>query len=723
VVEESTISNLEPDRLRKILTACKPIYILPRDAIADSVISPAMSVSSQVDIMMGFFSSQSFAEIAPGLAAFLNKSNECLRLIISPYLSETDQRALRDGLFHSSQISDEAIERLIPDKDALANHTLACLAWLISSGRLSVKVALMKDALFHSKVWLFCDGEEHAALHGSANMTGKGLRGNREQLSLARSWMNMDAAETCRELEEEFELLWSGSDAECIVMELSQAIQEKIVQDFKGERQPSEDDFRRLWRRAHGLSEEPVNAADLLAEEGNRRFHVPKWLEYRDGEYSHQGRAIDAWFSSGNRGVLEMCTGSGKTLTALTAAKLLHEKVGPLLIVVSAPYNVLISQWCSEIEMFGLRPLNMTEIGGPSQRSQALLQARRRLKKGVTDCEAVVVSNDMLCTKDFRDQVEQFPGPKMLIADECHNLGAANFITNPPEFFDYRLGLSATPVRQYDAEGTAQLFAYFGEPCFSYTLEEAIGNCLTPYEYHVRFVELSANEMAEWREISDIISRLAWKLESGDKDSYLDSLLLRRRKILETAHSKLDALRSLISEVGPKNLKYTLIYATDKDPEQLNAVNSMLNSQGVFFHQLTAEETSVPGRSRAILERFRTGDLQVLTAKRVLDEGVNVPQIMRAYILASTTVRRQWVQRRGRLLRTCKAIGKEFAVIHDLVALPPSAELRKNLDADAKKIINAELDRVWEFARLSKNAANRDGPFEAVEAMRALVGG
>jgi superfamily II DNA or RNA helicase len=342
----------------------------------------------------------------------------------------------------------------------------------------------------------------------------------------------------------------------------------------------------------------------------------------------------------------------------------------------------------------------MTEIGGPSERSQALLQARRRLKKGVTACEAVVVSNDTLCTKDFRDQVEKFPGPKMLIADECHNLGAANFITNPPEFFDYRLGLSATPVRQYDAEGTAQLFAFFGEPCFSYTLEEAIGNCLTPYEYHVTFVELSADEMAEWREISEKISRLAWKLESGDKDSYLDSLLLRRRKILETAHSKLDALRSLISEFGPRNLKYTLIYATDKDPEQLNAVNSMLNAQGVFFHQLTAEETSAPKRSRAILERFQAGDLQVLTAKRVLDEGVNVPQIMRAYILASTTVRRQWVQRRGRLLRTCKAIGKEFAVIHDLVALPPSEELRNNLDTDAKKIINAELDRVWEFARL-----------------------
>ncbi|WP_407696793.1 DEAD/DEAH box helicase family protein [Sedimentitalea xiamensis] len=673
--------------------------------------------------MMGFFSSKSFAEIAPGLAAFLNNSKECLRLIISPYISESDQEALKEGLLQSSQLAEESIERLIPDADELTDHTLRCLAWLISNGRLSVKVALMKDALFHSKVWLFRDEDTHVALHGSANMTGKGLRGNREQLSLARSWMNDEADEACRELEAEFDLLWSGSDPDCAVIELSRAMQDRIVQDFKGEHQPTEDDFNRLWRRAHGLDDKPINIDDLLAQEDDRRFRIPEWLQYRTGEYAHQGKAIDAWFEAGRRGVLEMCTGSGKTLTALTAAQLLHEEVGPLLIVVSAPYNVLISQWCSEIELFGLRPENMTEAGGPAARSQSLAQARRRLKRGVSLCEAIVVSNDTLCTKEFQEQIQSFSGAKLLIADECHNLGAASFTSDPPEFFDYRLGLSATPVRQYDAEGTAQLFKFFGEPCFSFTLEQAIGVCLTPYEYHVTFVELNAEEMAEWREISEKISRLAWKLDSGEKDGYLDALLLKRRKILETAQAKLDALRQLISEFGPRNLRYTLIYATDKDPEQLGSVNNMLNSQGVFFHQLTAEETSAPKKSRAILDRFQAGDLQVLTAKRVLDEGVNVPQIMRAYILASTTVRRQWVQRRGRLLRTCKAIGKEFAVIHDLVALPPSEELSSNLDTDAKKIINGELDRVWEFARLSKNAANTGGSFEAVEHMRALVGG
>ena len=714
--------------LEDAVAGAKPLFLLPKDDVATDVISPAMKASEDVAIMMGFFSSASFAEIAPGLATFLQRSTRPLRLIISPYLSAEDREAFQNGLRDAEALGEGAVMRLIPEADELSAHTLSCLAWLISSGRLQVKIALMRDALFHPKVWLFHDDHKIAALHGSANMTGKGLRKNREQLSLARSWRSEEALQTCNDLAQEFEVLWSGGDDDCVTVDLSKAIADKVLREFKGSKEPDEEDFNQLWRKAHNLSEEPIDISSLLAGEEARGFSIPDWLKYREGDYAHQGEAIDKWEAQGNRGILEMCTGSGKTLTALVGAKLLFDRVGPLLIVVSAPYNVLVRQWCNEIGLFGLRAINMSEVGGAASRSRELAAARRRLRKSVSDSEAVVVSIDTLCTKEFQEEIAKFPGPKLLIADECHNLGAANFIGNPPEFFDYRLGLSATPVRQYDDEGTDELFAFFGEPssgetCFQYTLEQAIGVCLTPYDYHVTFVELNSDEMAQWREISDKIAQLSWKIKAGEKDPYLDSLFLKRRRVLETAASKIDALESLLAEIGPRNLRYSLIYATDKDPAQLQAVNDLLNSEGVFFHQLTSEETGNPKKSKRILDGFQEGKLQVLTAKRVLDEGVNVPQIMSAYILASTTVKRQWVQRRGRLLRTCKAIGKESAVIHDLVALPPEAELRNLVDKDAKKIVNSELDRVWEFARLSQNAAQTGGPFEAVERMRALVGG
>ena len=719
------ISSIQDTPLFAALANSKPLFILPRDNVAETVISPAMAAAEDVSIMMGFFSSGSFAEIAPGLAAYLVNSDKPLRLIVSPFISQADQEALKSGTLNAEVYATATMESLIPDEDQLANHTLHCLAWLIQCGRLQVRIALVKDALFHSKVWLLNQQSASVALHGSANMTEQGLRGNREQLSLARNWRGSESDEIIKELSFEFETLWAGGDQDCITLALPDAIAGRIVREFRGDKQPTEKEFSRLWRSAHALSDDPVEVGQLVQKETNRTFQIPDWLVFQSGDYQHQGRAIAAWREQQNRGILEMCTGAGKTLTALAGAKLLYDQTGPLLIVVAAPYKVLLDQWCSEIQQFGLRPINMSSAGGKAGRERELAMARRRLARNLSVSEAIVVSNDTLCTEEFQAKLMAFPGPKLLIADECHNLGASGFISSPPEFFDYRLGLSATPVRQYDDEGTDHLFSFFGDPCFTYSLEEAIGTCLTPYDYHVTFVELDSEEMGEWRELSSKISKLAWKISVGENDEYLASLLLKRRKILETASSKVSALRELIDDADPQSLKYTLIYTTDKDPQQLQSVNDLLSSKNVFFHQLTAEETAQPSKSKAILDRFQKGDLQVLTAKRVLDEGVNVPQIMRAYLLASTTVRRQWVQRRGRLLRTCKAIGKDAAVIHDIVALPPGSENkeRATIDPDEKKIINAELDRVWEFARLSRNAAESGGPFEAVERMREIVGG
>lgn len=703
-----------------MLNGAEPLYLLPKDDVAELVISPALAVSDHADIMIGFFASQSLAEIAPGLASYLIATTEPLRLIVSPFLTAEDQLALTDADAIGA-LAETKFVGALPNADALGRHTLECLAWLVSLGRLQIKIALMRDALFHPKVWLFNDGRDRATLHGSANMTGAGLGRNREQLSLSRSWNGGDGLRTCNRLAEEFELLWGGGDVDCIVIDLPQAIADRLIEHYKSDHMPGEDDFRRLWRRAQGLPEAMQAVEPAATGHRKHEFRIPDWLNYRTGDFAHQGKAIDAWRAAKRRGILEMCTGSGKTLTAMVGAHDLHTDVGPLMMVVSAPYKVLLQQWCNEIALFGLSPINLSEESGAKGREQAISNVRRRLRLGITPAEVLVVSNDILCTVDFVDQVAKFDGPKLLIADECHNLGAAGFINRPPTCFDYRLGLSATPMRQYDEDGSAALLDYFGPVCFGYRLEDAIGRCLTPYDYHVHFVPLTDSEMSDWRDLSDQIARLAWKIDAGMKDEQLNRLLLKRRCVLETAASKMEKLADLLAQEDERKLRFTLIYATDKDPQQLDQVNELLNRRHIIFHQLTAAETSNPALSRRILDRFQNGSLQVLTAKRVLDEGVNVPQIERAYILASTTVRRQWVQRRGRLLRQCPAIGKTHAVIHDLVALPPEAYEGKRMDSEAKKIVNAELDRVWEFARLSQNGASNGGPFASVEELRALL--
>ena len=228
-----------------------------------------------------------------------------------------------------------------------------------------------------------------------------------------------------------------------------------------------------------------------------------------------------------------------------------------------------------------------------------------------------------------------------------------------------------------------------------------------------------------WRigsELTRQIGKHAWRIKADDENSYLDNLLRQRRLVLETASSKVEALKSLIEAQNPRNIRHALVYATDKDPEQLKVVNSLLADRGFLFHQLTQEETASRDRTNSILSSFQDGIIQILTAKRVLDEGINIPQIKLAYLLASTTVRRQWIQRRGRLLRNCKAIDKTHAVIHDFVVVPPlNAVATRQPDRDSRQIVRFELNRLWEFARLSRNGPAPDGPYDAVERLQTLA--
>jgi len=714
-------SAVDPRRsgLEEALNKAAPLYLLPQDDALGEALIPAFMTADSVDCMMGFFSSSSLAQLAPGLAEYLSRSEAPLRLIISPYLGSEDKEAMRRATNKELvEMGSELLVKGLPDADALSTHTLDCLVWLLRRERLQIRIALMREALFHPKVWIFRQCSYTAVLHGSSNMTNMGLARNREQLTVSRNWKGEEAAYHVAAFEGEFNSLWSGSDATCLVFDLPTAVRTRLLRDYGKGPAPSPSDFRRLWRRAQKLSE--TNPHELPISRS--ALGIPSSINYRRGEYAHQGEAVDAWVRAGNRGILEMATGSGKTITAMICASLLQEGHDKLLVVVSAPYRPLITQWCSEIPSFGVRPINLAGAGGPAGRDRAIKEACRRLHLGISAAEVLVVSNATLCTPEFISSIERAKIPSLLIADECHNLGAATFVKNPPTIFSYRLGLSATPIRQYDEHGTEELIRFFGCICYQFTLEDAIGKCLTPYDYYVHSVHLNSQEMDEWRELSAEIGSLAWKLEQGQSDPTLDSLLRKRRLVLETAEEKIHCLSGLLDNEDTSKMRYALIYATDKDPGQLEKVNQLLNDRHVLFHQVTNEETAKNQVASAILEQFQSGELQFLTAKRVLDEGVNIPQIKTAYLLASTTVRRQWIQRRGRLLRTCRAIEKTHATIHDFVVLPPNFKRTDvSLDSDARKIVRSECERVWEFARLSRNGADRGGAYRMIQSLQASL--
>lgn len=695
----------------RLVPDIKPLYILPDDPFTEEVLIPCFKSSSQVDCMMGFFSSEVLVPLAPGLATFINCSQESFRLVISPLLRDEDRIAIEKGVTSPEDIARSLLHEIVVTEDLIEQHTLECLSWLLRRGRVEIKIALMKKALFHPKVWLFREGNDLIAAHGSSNMTFSGIQNNIEQIAIAKSWMNPTQDYTIDKFSDQFGRLWHNEDDNCVVIPIPQAIRDKLLQTYRSDTPPTEVNLRKLYARATvsvAESPETYNTFEL----NHPSFAIPSTLQYDEGPYEHQGKAVNAWCEAGYRGVLEMATGSGKTITAMICAHRLYDEHKPLLIVVTAPYVPLIQQWCDEISPFGIRAVDLTAAAGARGRAKELARIKRRLRGESNDVAAVVVSHRTLCDTAFKSEIEEFDCTTLLIADEVHNLGSEGFTTDLPTFFDYRLGLSATPIRQYDEEGTQAIFSFFGNVVFQFTLEEAIGRCLVEYDYFVHQVKLTQDEMDEWYALTEKIKAQAWRQKNDEADDYLTKLLRDRRAILENAENKPAALEAVLMLNDPRTFRHTLIYASDKAPEQLQAVNALLNSRGVRFHQLTHEETANREKTAEIIHAFQDGKLGVLTAKRVLDEGVNIPQIERAFILASTTVERQWIQRRGRLLRKCRETGKTHSEIHDFIALPPGMN---GLDNEERTVVRSELARIREFASLARNAGRNDGPLNIID--------
>jgi superfamily II DNA or RNA helicase len=663
--------------------------------------------------MFGFFSSGSLREIAPGLAEFIAGPKRTIQMIISPHLNADDIRALDEGTSTSLDVMSRRLQELLGEARVTANalslHTLTCLSYLLASGRIEIRIARVRNGLFHPKVWIFKSDSDTMIAHGSSNLTVQGLTRNVEIVRIEKSWKGLDQKEVIDTFRGEFDTLWANRDPATEIMPIPQAIRERILQEFTGDRPPTPGDFE---------ATQAATEATAPAGRANQTLTIPPGLNYSSGPFRHQGDAVIEWERAGRKGILAMATGSGKTITALIAAKRLLDSHKPLFLVISAPYKVLITQWEDEVRLFGVEPVPLGAQSNNSSRVARLGRAVDALRVGAAQIEVAIVTEDLLTDNSFRAFLAAVPNDvnTMLIADEVHNLGALRFTSDPPTRFDFRLGLSATPRRQYDPAGTALLFNFFGPPVFEYTLEQAIGTCLVRYEYFLHPVELTEFEFQDWKDKTAQLGRAGFGADdadpsdSGPMSADVQRLLNARRAILESAERKMPALRTSLSDQLKADISHTLIYTTDKNPQQLIDVNLLLQADlGILFHQLTAEETAAPDRAKVILARFADGQLQVLTCKRVLDEGVNIPQIVRAHLLASNTVERQWIQRRGRILRKCAAIDKQLAYLHDYIVVPPV------IDAGSRGILMGELKRAHEFARLAENAGDRNGPLDVIQ--------
>lgn len=676
----------------------KIYYSLPKENITDEIFIPAIQASKSLDIMTGWFSSGAIAELSTGLSYFLKNTNGRVRIVTCPVISNQDQIAIEKGAKNPPEVLADFFSNYIDDvysKTALEKHSLNCMSYLISEKRLEIKLAYMKDkkALFHKKINILCDDNDTLVITGSTNFTPKGLRRNEEQANLHRSWASSDENNTIIQIKNEFKSSWEKGNTDSYVLcNITDAIKNNIVEKYQLDRIPKVKDYNALI--------EGITNKNLLKELESNSFHLPNYINYDSGDYKHQGHAINAWINSNYKGILQMCTGAGKTITSLICALKLKDSIDELIVIVAVPKEPLLNQWADDVKSFSGAPIIIK--GSPTKKFKFVQDSIRRIVRKISEIEFIICTHEFLCDPRLHSLIGEKNIDILLIADEVHNLGVKSFLSNTPKMIQYRLGLSATPQRQFDPSGTDQLFKYFGNVCFEFNLQDAIGICLVHYDYHVHPVHLTVDEMDRYIELTKKIKKYAWVFDKGEKNTSLDVLLRKRRLLLEQADNKVIQFKKVFSSNETKGLKHILVFLSSKQHSQIDEINHYLQHEyGLLIHQITGKETQ-NGLSKKIIEDFKNEKIQLLTSMKVLDEGLNIPEIKTAYILASSTVEREWTQRRGRVLRKCDAIKKEKAVIHDFIVIVPN-------DKDFSSLIKSEKKRVIEFAKLSNNPWDQTG--------------
>ena len=433
---------------------------------------------------------------------------------------------------------------------------------------------------------------------------------------------------------------------------------------------------------------------------GTPRF--PQKLKLRD----YQQEAIFSWFNNRGRGTLKMATGSGKTIIALAIAFELYRQIGLQVLIIICPYQHLVLQWQRECESFNLSPiLAMNRINSwQNDLSTQLYNIRAQKQSFLT----VITTNSTLISEGFQSQVKFFPEKTLIVGDEAHNLGATKLVASLPRNVGLRLALSATPQRHYDESGTDALLDYFGKVLQpEFTLEDAIKKgALVPYLYYPVFVELTESESFLYAKITKRIGFALSENSNWENNDNLTFLLTKRSRLVATAANKLVALKSLMQ--NRLYTTHTLFYCGDGYVDnyhqdynrQIAAVTRILGKELGYKVNTYTAETPMEKREK-LRSQFERGVLQGLVAIRCLDEGVDIPAITTAIILASTNNPRQFIQRRGRILRPYP--GKKQAVLFDMIAIPPKLD-RKTWEIE-KKLLDKELIRFIEFAELADNAA------------------
>ena len=635
----------------------KIFYSTSSDDIGKKFFYPCLSNSIEYKRGVGYFTSGWLSQNSKGLARFIQNGGKA-KYIISPIIDKEDLKYLQ-GQFDNEIIDKNLINNLDFLEKELKENTKNLLGWIVYDGLIEFRFAIPKKDLyggdFHDKFGVFIDEESNlVTFNGSMNETLKGFL-NSESINVFCSWKDQTSKEMCGILNNRFDTLWNNQDENIFVYKINDVIKNRLIKFRKKERP---------YKLSH---------KELL-------FNSK--IKLRD----YQLKAYENWKNNGNSGILSMATGSGKTITAFNIIHnvVLKEKI-PIVVVV--PYQHLVTQCSKEAKKFGIEFVecfNNSNIW--------FEKALKRVKSN-----PFFITTNKTFTSDKFQYILKSLKELFLIVDEVHNFGSHNTRKFFSDNAKYKLGLTATPNRYFDEEGTNFLLDYFGGIVFEFRLEDAIKKgFLTSYKYYPVIVYLTEEEENKYIELSKKIAKISTREEKND--DLLQMLLIKRTKIIKQAINKIYRLKKLIKEKNLVDTKYNLFYCDSgkiNNKKMVDEVYEILRYMGMNVQKFTSFDTISKEERQNLLKSFEEGIVEGLVAIKCLDEGVDAPAVKRAFLLSSSGNPKEFIQRRGRVLR--KHPSKEFSEIYDFIVVP------KNLDKYSKNYFLNELKRYKEFAKLALN--------------------
>jgi superfamily II DNA or RNA helicase/HKD family nuclease len=689
-------------------------YDEPKEFFTEALIE-----SKTFDLGLGFFSSSGIRSLAYGFALFIANGGK-MRVVINSVLSAADKQAIEKG---QRKAIDEFEERVITDINRLTEvlskadeQFFRCFAYLISINRIEfVATISTKGGLAHDKYGIFTDLQGNKiAFIGSANFSKTALELNSETITVFSSW---EDANRVSEYQNLFNESWQQDTPHLIHIPLDEVkthIEGKFPPETVAELIQHGIDLRDIenlqeTKKTKSKPLSPRLIEKLEQKEQEPRFPFPEEREIQKNAYA-------AWLENNRQGIFAMATGSGKTVTASNCVLKRYQEDGYYKVIIAVPTQALAVQWEQEVKSFNFQNIVSTHTDKDWKDTLS-----RYTTRSIFDQKKNLVLITTYATfnrKDIQTFLKDTKGIEtfIYIADEAHNIGSTNTLKHLPRMILQRIGLSATPERIYDDVGSEQLYQFFNsrppQYTYRYTMKQAIDDkILCHYDYFPLFVELTDYEMQEYKYITDQLRKYI-DPETGKYKKEAEMLLLKRKRVIHKAENKKAAITNLLEALKSKRqLNYTFVFVPegyepdyaevdsynvqDEDIHIIDEYAQMFKEQSYSYHKYISGLED----AQKVLKSFADGDIKILLSMKCLDEGVDIPRAEHAIFCSSTGNPRQFVQRRGRVLRKSK--GKEKATIWDLIVMPP--EVTDDASIVERNMFIGEVKRVVNFAALADN--------------------